>query len=384
MREFEADGVTPKPSAERTRALAAAVNDVVARQKSLGISIPGDGEYGKAMGSAVNYGAWWSYIFDRTSGLQVTERDLFAIESVRSEPGNVRLTSFADRRDRALFPGAYGDHVNGVPSTNDSPELTPFPEAVGPVEYSNRGHELVADDIDHFRTALSAHGYDQGYLSSLSPGSGARIVDSYYGDDDAFLDAWATVMRPEYQAIARSGLTLQIDDPSIAENWDQVNPEPSIEDYIAFTRKRVDAINRALEGIDPSQVRFHLCWGPWHGPHVTDLEFKYVVELMLSINAKYFSFEAANARHEHEWEVWHEVDLPEDRVIMPGVVSHSTNVVEHPKLVAQRLQRFADIVGPERVIGSTDCGLGGRIHPEIAWAKLESLVEGARIASLRY
>ena len=373
------DGLTPAPTDEFREVLAQAVRDVVATQREIGISIPNDGEYGHLMGSAVNYGSWWSYIFDRVSGLEITGSDHFSSEPVRSGPGDVRLTTFPDRRDWTLFADAYQDPTSGITVGAQ----TTFPAATGEIAYSHTGRELVAQDIANVRAALDDSGYAGGFLNSLSPGSGSRIVDAHYGDVDAFLDAWVEVMRPEYEAIAASGLTVQVDDPSIAENFDQINPEPSIEDYLAFTRKRVDAVNRALANVPTEQTRFHLCWGSWHGPHTTDIEFRHLAPLLLEIDAKYYSFEAANVRHEHEWTVWQDLDLPEDRVIVPGIVSHATNVVEHPELVAQRLERFARIVGPERVIGSTDCGLGGRIHPQIAWAKLSSLVEGAAIASSR-
>jgi len=193
------------------------------------------------------------------------------------------------------------------------------------------------------------------------------------------VQACAQVLREEYLAITQAGLTVQIDDPSLAESWDQINPAPSVEDYRRYIQVRCDAINTALEGIDPAQVRLHLCWGSWHGPHTTDIPLREIVDNVLTVNAKYLSFEAANARHEHEWTVWDEVDLPKDRVLIPGVVGHSTNVVEHPELVAQRIGRFVQIVGADRVIASTDCGLGGRIHPSLAWAKLNSLAQGARL-----
>ena len=373
------DGLTPAPTDEFREVLAQAVRDVVATQREIGISIPNDGEYGHLMGSAVNYGSWWSYIFDRVSGLEITGSDHFSSEPVRSGPGDVRLTTFPDRRDWTLFADAYQDPTSGITVGAQ----TTFPAATGEVAYSDTGRELVAQDIANVRAALDDSGYAGGFLNSLSPGSGSRIVDAHYGDVDAFLDAWVEVMRPEYEAIAASGLTVQVDDPSIAENFDQINPEPSIEDYLAFTRKRVDAVNRALANVPTEQTRFHLCWGSWHGPHTTDIEFRHLAPLLLEIDAKYYSFEAANVRHEHEWTVWQDLALPEDKVLVPGIVSHATNVVEHPELVAQRLERFARLVGPERVIGSTDCGLGGRIHPQIAWAKLESLVEGAKIASRR-
>ena len=373
------DGLTPAPTDEFREVLRQAVVDVVAKQREIGISLPNDGEYGHLMGSAVNYGSWWSYIFDRVSGLELTGADHFSTEPVRSAPGDVRLTTFPDRRDWTLFAEAYQDPTSGI-TVGSQPT---FPAATGPIAFSETGRELIGQDITNVQAALDAAGYAHGFLNSLSPGSGSRINDDHYGDVDSFLDAWVEVMRPEYEAIAAAGLTVQVDDPSIAENWDQINPEPSVEDYLAFTRKRVDAVNRALVNVPTEQTRFHLCWGSWHGPHTTDIEFRHLAPLLLEIDAKYYSFEAANVRHEHEWTVWQDVELPEDKIIVPGIVSHATNVVEHPELVAQRLERFARLVGPERVIGSTDCGLGGRIHSQIAWAKLESLVEGAKIASQR-
>ena len=176
---------------------------------------------------------------------------------------------------------------------------------------------------------------------------------------------------------------MQIDDPSIAENWDQINPEPSVEDYQRFTQIRVEALNYALRGLPEEQVRFHVCWGSWHGPHTTDIGFEHIVDLVLGINAGSYSFEAANVRHEHEWTIWQDKQLPDGKVLIPGVVSHATNVVEHPELVAQRIERFAALVGPDSVIAGTDCGLGGRLHPDIAVAKLDALGRGAQIASDR-
>jgi 5-methyltetrahydropteroyltriglutamate--homocysteine methyltransferase len=205
--------------------------------------------------------------------------------------------------------------------------------------------------------------------------------NEHYADDVELMYACADAMREEYEAIIDSGLMLQLDDPAIAENWDQINPAPSVEDYRRFTRVRVEALNHAIRGLPTERIRFHLCWGSWHGPHVTDIPMADIVDLMLAIDAGAYSFEAANVRHEHEWRIWQDVKLPEGKKILPGVVSHSTNVVEHPELVAERIMRFVDGVGAESVIASTDCGLGGRVHPQIAWAKLESLAEGARLAS---
>ncbi len=204
--------------------------------------------------------------------------------------------------------------------------------------------------------------------------------NEYYASDEEHLFAWAEALREEYRAIVEAGLILQLDDPSLAENYDQISPEPSLADYQAFTRIRVEALNHALAGLPKDRVRLHLCWGSWHGPHVTDIGLADILPVVLEARVGAISFEAANVRHEHEFDVWRDAGVPDDLVLVPGVVSHATNVVEHPELVAQRIRRFVDIVGEERVIASTDCGLGGRIHPDLAWAKLEALGEGARRA----
>jgi|SRR5690625_362631 len=359
--------------------LSASVEDVLRRQKQIGVTEPNDGEYGHAMAAEFDYGAWWHYSFARTSGLELDDGGLWDQPPVTSEPGNIRLTSMTDRRDRRMFAGAYGDPTSGT-GLGTQPA---FPRAVGPISYA--GHQQIQRDIANIKAGLSAAGYaeSRGYLNSLSPGSAARISNAYYDTEEEFIWAWADVLREEYLAITEAGLTVQIDDPSIAENFDQIRPEPSYEDYRAFTRIRIDALNHALRGIDPQQVRFHTCWGSWHGPHVTDIPFAEIVDLVLDINAAGILFEAANVRHEHEWKIWQDTALPDGKYIVPGIVSHATNVVEHPELVADRIERFARLVGPENVVASTDCGLGGRVHPEIAFAKLESLAQGAEIASRR-
>lgn len=377
-RRLAEDGFTLERTPEFDGLLTSAVDDLVARQKAAGITVPGDGEFGKAMTSAVDYGAWWSYSFQRVSGLEVTGEDIFSAEPVRSAPGDVRLTTFPDRRDWTIFREAYTDPTSGISTGKGA---TAFPATTGKLAYV--GHEAIASDIANLKAGLAANGLSEGFVTSLSPGSGSRIPNAYYATEEEHIWAWADVLREEYKAIVEAGLILQIDDPSIAENWDQINPEPSIEDYQAFTRIRVEALNYALRDLPQEQIRFHLCWGSWHGPHTTDLELKNIVDLMLEIDAGAYSFEAANARHEHEWKVWQDVTLPEGKLILPGIVGHATNVVEHPELVADRIERFASVVGKENVIASTDCGLGGRIHPQIAWAKLEALSAGAEIATQR-
>lgn len=358
--------------------LTESVDQVVARQAQIGISIPGDGEYGHAMSSATNYGSWWTYIFDRVSGLELRDVDFFNQPDLISEPGNIRLTGFAHRRDRKLFPRVYAEDA-----TVTVGEQRPFPAVVDKMEYI--GHEAVRDDITNLSKALTRHGYapGQGFITALAPGSAIRLTDVYNKDEEASLWAWAEVLREEYRLITDAGLILQFDDPGFAESWDQITPEPSVEDYLKFTERNVEALNWAIRDLPQDRLRFHLCHGSWHGPHATDLDLKHLVNLMLKVNVKGYSFEAANVRHAHEYRIWDEVKMPDGKEILPGVISHSTNLIEHPELVAERIERFASRVGAERVIASSDCGLGGRIHPDLAWAKLEALTAGAEIASKR-
>ena len=353
-----------------------AVSGVVARQKSLGIDLPGDGEYGKSMGTRVNYGAWWSYSFQRLGGLELSGPGLYEIPPHRSSPGHVVLTSFGDRRDRTRFATAYNDPESGITT---GPRAPSTPVCVGPLTYT--GHAAIAADIANFKAALAANGIEEGFMTSVAPGSASRIGNEYYKTEDEFLFACADAMREEYKAIVDAGLILQFDDPSIAENWDQINPEPTVEEYRAFSMRRVEALNYAIKGLPQDRIRFHLCWGSWHGPHTTDIPMRDIVDVMLAIDCQAYSFEAGNVRHEHEWSVWKDVKLPDGKLILPGVVSHATNVVEHPDLVAERILRFANVVGRENVIAATDCGLGGRVHPDIAWAKLDALAKGAERAS---
>ncbi|MGO3146449.1 MAG: cobalamin-independent methionine synthase II family protein [Leucobacter sp.] len=377
-RTFEDDGFTLKSTPEYTELVAEAVRDVVERQREAGITQPGDGEFGKAMSSTVDYGAWWSYSFQRVSGLSLTEINSFNQEPVISSPGNLQLSAVFDRRDWRAFADAYNDPDAGIGTGKNATE---FPSTTGEISY--RGQEQVAADARNLRAALRDG--ENGFITAIAPGSAARIRNVFYGSEQEHIDAWVAALREEYKAITDAGLIVQLDDPSLAENWDQFNPEPSIDDYLAFTQIRVDAINEAIKGLPKEQVRLHLCWGSWHGPHSTDIELKHILKTVLGANVGQISFEAANARHEHEWTVWEENKniIPDDLILVPGVVGHSTNLVEHPDLVAQRIERFAKVVGPERVIAATDCGLGGRVHSQIAWAKLESLGEGARRAAAR-
>jgi 5-methyltetrahydropteroyltriglutamate--homocysteine methyltransferase len=357
------------------RTLRDAVTEVVRQQHDIGIDYPGDGEFGKPMSSRVQYGSWWRYSWGRLGGLRTGEANLYEMAPRRSEPGKVVLTSFGDRRDRTQFAAAYGDPEAGI-TTGPRP---PVPVCIGPITYL--GQAAITADIARFKAAMKAVGVEEGFMTAVAPGSASRIGNEYYKSDEELLFACADAMREEYKAIVDAGLILQLDDPAIAENWDMINPVPTVEEYQKFTMMRVEALNHAIKGLPRDRIRFHLCWGSWHGPHTTDIPMRDIVDVMLAIEASAYSFEAGNVRHEHEWKVWQDVKLPDDKLMLPGVVSHATNVVEHPELVCERIMRFANVVGRERVIASTDCGLGGRIHPQIAWAKLEALAQGASLAS---
>ncbi len=188
-------------------------------------------------------------------------------------------------------------------------------------------------------------------------------------------------MHEEYKAVVDAGFVLQLDDPGLPDTYDMIVPLPTVAEYRKFAQIRVDAMNRALQGIPADRVRYHICWGSWHGPHTHDIELKHVVDLMLQVNAEAYSVEAANPRHEHEWKVWKDVKLPAGKILIPGVVSHASNVVEHPELVADRIVQYAELVGRENVIAGTDCGMGNRVHAQIGWAKLKALGDGAAMAS---
>jgi len=381
-RRFDGEPVDEQEYAEH---LHAATVEVVARQHEIGIDLPNDGEYGHAMGSKVDYGAWWSYIFGRLGGLGLWT----GMAEVPSRPpkSTIALGTFMQRRDWNRFADAYGDPESGAAASakstaDDEPAIgMMLPVCDGPLSYT--GHEQVERDIANLKAGMAAAGVERAFMCALGPGSASRMGNTHYDTEEEFVWACAEVLREEYLAITGAGLIVQIDEPSFAENWDQFPTEPSLEDYRAFTTLRVEALNHALRGIPRELTRFHCCWGSWHGPHSTDIPMAELIDMLLTIEVGSYSFEAANARHEHEWRVWMDCRIGDDIVLVPGVVGHATNVLEHPELVADRIERFARIVGPERVIAATDCGLGGRIHPQIAWAKLEALAMGAEVASSR-
>ena len=258
---------------------------------------------------------------------------------------------------------------------------------VGPIRYA--GQEAIARDIADLKAGMDAAGVTEGFLPVVAPSSAVPIrVDEHYGSDEEFIFALADALNEEYRAIVDAGLSLQVDDAFLATMYDTMVPPASMAEYREWAELRVEALNRALEGIPPERARYHVCWGSWNGPHSNDVELRDIVDLILRVRVGGYSLEQANPRHEHEWEVWRDVELPEDRVLLPGLISHSTNVLEHPELVAQRIVRLAELVGRERVIASTDCGFAqtpylSRVHPQIMWAKLQALSDGAAIASAK-
>ncbi len=360
-------------AALRTR-LRAAIGEVVLAQKKLGIDIANDGEFGKPMRAATDRGAWGNYIFDRVSGFGPTSTQSIAPDT--AEPG-APMRIVGVRWEQREFAEFYADTGLGAPSTAAS-----RPTCIGPLVYT--AQEYLRDQLANLKAAADAAGIEDAFVSAIAPGSlemFCRDQNAYYPTTEAFLEAIAAALREEYRAITAAGFILQLDDPGLPGAWDMLDPRPTIEEYKRYALWRVEILNHALQGIPVDRVRYHICWGSWHGPHTTDIPLRDVADVMLRVNAQAYLVEAGNVRHEHEYKVWRDVKLPSEKILIPGVVSHASDIVEHPELVADRILAFADIVGRENVIAGTDCGLGGRVHPQIAWAKLRVLCEGAALAS---
>jgi 5-methyltetrahydropteroyltriglutamate--homocysteine methyltransferase len=350
--------------AERLRA---AVAEIVQRQKDLGVDVVNDGEYGKPMTDAVDYGAWATYVYDRLSGFEPREVTMqTALKEI-----------MGDSKDRHDFPGFYAQAAASRGARRDRP-LT-LAVNVAPIRY--KGQALIERDIGNFKAALSKTPVTDAFMSAIV--TGVQMAESeYYRTKEEEATAVAEAMREEYRAITNAGLNLQIDDPLLVNVYEfQYSTSRDIAAFRKWAAAHVELVNHALEGIPEERVRYHLCWGSWEGPHSADLPLRDVVDLLLRVKASQYSFEAANPQHEHEWQVWRNVTLPAGRALIPGAVTHKTTVLEHREVVAERLVRYAEIVGKENVVAGTDCGLGGRIHPELAWAKLKALAEGAELAS---
>jgi 5-methyltetrahydropteroyltriglutamate--homocysteine methyltransferase len=337
-------------------ALHEAVAQVVEHQAAIGLDIINDGEFGKTH--------WYRYAVERFAG----------IESRPASPGQ---TYFAGK-DRERFKEFYAEYDKDVPRARLEWAVN------GPLAY--RGAAALKRDIDSLTSAL-AKTDAAGFLPVVAPASVApELKNEHYGSQEEFVFALAEVLREEYKGITDAGLTVQIDDAWLPAMYERIVPPGTPEDYRRWATMCIDALNHALRGIPEKQTRYHICWGSWNGPHTADLPLKDLVDLLLRIKVGGYSIEGANPRHAHEWRVWETVKLPEGRTLVPGVISHATNIVEHPELVAERIVRLARLVGRENVIASTDCGfaqgaLYRRVHPSIMWAKLEALVEGAALAS---
>jgi 5-methyltetrahydropteroyltriglutamate--homocysteine methyltransferase len=356
-------------------ALRSSVADIVRRQADAGIDVVDDGELGKA--------TWITYLYERVSGLEP--------RMVPVSGGNILPPS----RDRQAFPEFYAEHDAAFAKEVQNQVRLPAPEegsepearmwfCTGPISYDRAALDR---DLANLKAALDGVDVVDAFLPVVAPASVYWLENEHYPNEEEFVFAVADALHEEYKGIVDAGFLVQVDDAVLVHEYDSIlSLGGSVEDYRRWAELRVEATNHALRGISEERVRYHVCHGSWHGPHVFDPPLADVIDLVLKVNARYYSIEQANPRHEHEWQLWEDVKLPEGKVLIPGVVTHHTNVVEHPELVAQRLVRLAKVVGPDAVMGGTDCGFAQgafirRVHPTIQWAKLEALAEGARIAT---
>jgi 5-methyltetrahydropteroyltriglutamate--homocysteine methyltransferase len=350
--------------------LTESVAEVVRQQAEVGIDIVSDGEFSK--------GANWAfYVHKRLSGITV--------RPVTAEEAKDPMASMGGGRDHEAFPEFYAEYnaASGLAKRLGNRVIVN-----GPIQYSDR---QVTRDIKNIKAGVAAakakHRSLAGFLPVVAPASalpGAK--NEHYKNEEAYLTALADALHQEYKAVVDAGLYVQIDDAFLPYMHERMVPPMSNKQYRRWAQMRIEALNHALKGIPEERSRYHICWGSWNGPHVFDVPLKDIVDLLLQVRVGHYSFEAANPRHEHEWKVWETVKLKRGQILIPGVISHATNIVEHPELVAERLMRFAKIVGRDNVMAGTDCGFAQspfaqRVHPTIMWAKLKSLAEGARIAS---
>ena len=353
----------PVDRQEYDATLKRAVAGIVAKQVALGIDCVSDGEFSKR-GFAV-------YAHERLGGLTPSDRN--------------RPSPWAESRESLAFPEFYEPSVR--PRTEAPTANTVQMVCTGPITYT--GEAQLRRDLDNLKAAISESGASEAFVPAISPCDVAGNQENeHYGSDEEFLYAIADAMNVEYRAIVEAGFVLQIDDPYLV-NYYVKNPELSVEQCRAWARGQVEAINRSLTGIPQDRVRYHTCYGINMGPRVHDMEMKDILDILVGIRAGAYSFEFGNPRHEHEWRCWEDVKLADGKSVIPGVITHSSLVVEHPELIADRITRFASVVGRENVIAGGDCGFGTQamatpeVHPSIVWAKFEALAEGARIASER-
>jgi 5-methyltetrahydropteroyltriglutamate--homocysteine methyltransferase len=355
-----APGADASTRAEYERALTAAIADVVARQRGAGLDIVNDGEFGKS--------SWSAYVLGRISGFEVRPEQLKPLDWLG--------------RDRERFKGFFTQNAEIPVALTGAPAEV----CVGPIKYT--GPDLISRDLANLKAATAGQPGEV-FFTSVAPASTAyQGVNEYYKTEEEYVYAIAAALRQEYLAIHEAGFILQVDDAVLANMYDHIVSRQGEDAYRRWAQLRIDALNHALAGIPADRIRYHVCFGSWHVPHVADAPLTALVDFIVQVNAGAYSIEAANPRHEWEWEVWEQAKLPDGKILIPGVITHHTTTVEHPRLVAQRLERFAGIVGPQNVIGGADCGFAQaaaiqRAHPEVMWAKFESLVAGAQIASER-
>ena len=356
--------VWANPGADPQR-LREEVARVVRFQREAGIDLINEGELTKG-------GNWVTFINSRLSGFESRPTGAMVSLILQSEDWK----KFDEFYAAALAGGTLFEQTRAAPSQVRSQEHV----CTGRIEYV--GQTDLQREIEILRGALGDVAPSDAFLTSTAPASiEAGRVNEHYESTEEFVFAIADAMSVEYEMIARAGFNVQIDDAWLAALWDRIGIPMGLEAYKRYCMIRVEALNHALRNVPTEQVRYHLCWGSWHGPHAYDIPLPDIVDVMLSVKAQTYLFEAGNVRHEHEYRIWETVRLPAGKIIAPGVVSHATALIEHPDLVSERIQRFARLVGAENVFASTDCGLGLRCHPQIAWAKLSALAEGARRAS---
>ena len=365
LRAMESDKPPSQDAYEH--ALKESVAEIVRQQAEAGVDVVSDGEFGKGYN-------WAFYVHARLTN--ITARKMTAEEA--KDP----MASPGSGRDREAFPEYYAeaDKATGLASRLGNRFIN-----TGPITYV--GHKELQRDIDNLKSAAARVKVEGVFLPVVAPASAMPGgMSEYYKTEKEYLFALAEALRVEYKAIADAGLYVQIDDAFLPFMQQKHVPPMSLSQYKQWAQLRIDALNHALEGVPLEKTRYHICWGSWSGPHQFDVEMKDFIDLLLQVNVGAYSFEAANVRHEHEWKVWKNVTLPKGKKILPGVISHATNVLEHPELIADRLIRFADIVGKENVMASSDCGFAQspfarRVHPSIMWAKLKAMAEGAKLAS---
>ncbi|WP_156840551.1 cobalamin-independent methionine synthase II family protein [Novosphingobium aquimarinum] len=356
-----------------------AVNEVVEKQIECGLDVINDGEYVKA----ANMGSYTGYIDARVKGWEMRAKQP-GVAPKRAGPGERDKRDFPGFFESGLwFAGAGGPVRPGFMTPGKVPQPRPN-EKVCTAKLEYVGQDAIAADIAALKKGLEGREGVDGFIAALGPlsaGAGAR--NEFYDSEEDYMFAVAEAMREEYKAITDAGLVVQLDEPEFATTW-MFYPDWSVEDYRRYLEFAVEVINHAIAGLPSELVRFHMCWGSGHRPHTNDIEFRHIVDLLFKIDAQCYTFEASNVRHAHEYHVFEEHKLPDGKIIAPGVVGHHTDLVEHPELVAERLMNFGRIVGMENLQGATDCGIGSRVgHPEIVWAKLSALADGAAIASER-